>query len=206
MKRSTSCALALFALLSCAAPQKISLSDLASVAHLSSLPIGAEVEEGGQPLGRTPLDLPLQAGRIYQLTFALPDFEPQTVSGDRALFLGERGGRIAVVLLPPGFAPPGRLSFDDAAGLAALAQRLERGKDWGHAAEVWARILVLAPRDARAHRGMGSALAKLGQDEAAIQQYEQYVFLAPDAPDAPRVQRAIDAYRGGIDLPSGVDP
>lgn len=193
-------------LTACAAPQKVSLADLTSVAHLSSLPSGAQVIESGQPLGHTPLDLPLRAGQTYTLTLALPGFTSQLVSGDRAKLLGTNSGQLGLVLVPSGYKPPGRLSLDDPRGLTALAGEVERRKDWGHAAEIWARVLVLRPRSPRAHKGMGSALAKLGRDEEAIRQYEQYLFLEPDAPDAARVQRVIDAYRGGLDVRSGLEP
>ena len=42
--------------------------------------------------------------------------------------------------------------------------------------------------------------AKLGRDEDAVREYSQYLLFDPDAPDAERVRRAIDKYRGGIEV------
>jgi len=195
---------ALAALAGCAEPQRVSLTDLSSDLQLRSLPLGAAVSLDGQPIGKTPMDITLAAGRSYDFTFSMKGFASRSVGGTRERLLHLGAGQLGVVLLPQGFVfgpPP---SFDAASALAAAAGELGRRKDWGHAAEFWARILQLRPRDARAHRGMGSALAKLGRDEEAIREYEQYLFLAPDAPDADRVRHAVDAFRGGVEMP-GVD-
>jgi regulator of sirC expression with transglutaminase-like and TPR domain len=103
-----------------------------------------------------------------------------------------------VVLLPVGYNPGQMPGITDVDGLTGLATELQRRGDWEHAAQVWEQVLVFSPRNARAHRGMGSCLAKMGRDEEAIREYEQYLFLAPGAPDSERVQRAVDAYRMGL--------
>ena len=186
----------------CAAPQKVSLADLSSTLQISSLPTGAAVEESGRPLGRTPLDVPLVGGRIYDFGLSAAGFTARRLRGTRDDLMHLGDGQLGVVLVPAGMTASRPPSFDDPAALSSIAAELGRRKDWGQAAELWARIVLIRPRDARAHRGMGSALAKLGQDEQAIREYEQYLFLAPDAPDAARVRKAVDAYRGGIELPS----
>ena len=194
-------ALIALAAAACAGPRKVSLMDLSSDLEIRSLPTGAGVVDHGELLGHTPLTLPLAGGKSYELLFSMPGFAARSVSGTRESLMALAGGTLGVVLLPVGTKarPPG---FDDVAGLTAVAQALERRGDWGGAAQFWDRVITVAPRDARAHRGMGSAFAKLGRDEEAVREYEQYLFLAPDAPDAVRVRRAVDSFRGGIELPS----
>lgn len=197
--------LTLAATAACAAPQRVSLLDLSSDLQLRSLPTGAEVSLDGRSVGKTPMDVALAGRESYELTFALRGFASRTIGGSREELLHMGAGQLGVVLLPVGFGsgpPPG---FDQADKLAAVASELGRRKAWGLSAEFWQRVLQLAPRNARAHRGMGSALAKLGRDEEAIRQYEEYLFLAPDAEDAERVHHAVDAYRGGIEMKPNLD-
>lgn len=189
----------------CSGPRKLTLDELSNGVQVDSLPAGALVALDGHPAGRAPTGVDLPAGRTVTLTIALQGFTPRTLTGSRAQLLGG-GDRLGVVLTPEGWRPPRPLDMNEPKGLGALARELERRRDWGHAAEAWARLLELSPRDARAHRGMGSCFAKMGRDEQAIREYEQYLFLAPDAPDAARVRHAVDSYRGGIDLPSSAPP
>jgi tetratricopeptide (TPR) repeat protein len=184
----------------CAA-EKQSLADLGLDLRLSSLPAGALVQLDGQDIGVTPMNLHLDADRDISLTFALGGYQSRTVGGRRDELYRRSKGEIGVVLMPIGYnsGPPPTVS--DVDGLTHLAVELQRRSQWARAAEVWEHILSFSPRHARAHRGMGSCLAKLGRDEEAIREYEQYLFLAPGAPDAARVQRAVDNYRGGIPIP-----
>jgi tetratricopeptide (TPR) repeat protein len=196
--------LGLAVLAACAGPQRISLADLASDLQLESLPTGAVVTLDGQSIGKTPMSLTLAAGKDYDFNFSTEGFSPRSVGGTREQLLHGGSGVLGVVLVPTGFVSGPPPSLDGANALAAVATELGRRKAWGHAAEFWTRVLQIAPQDARAHRGMGSVYAKLGRDEDAIREYERYLFLAPDAPDADRVRAAVDSFRGGIDLP-GVD-
>lgn len=194
-------ALACTLLAACAGPQKLSLADLSSDLQLQSIPAGAAVLQDGQPLGKTPMWLSLRGGVTYNLTFTAPGYAPRTVGGTREQLMHLGNGQLGVVLLPQGFTLKRPPSFDDAEGLSAIAVELEHRKAWGQAIEFWGRVVLVQPRNARAHRGMGSAWAKLGKDEQAIREYEQYLFLAPDAPDAERVRRVVESARGGIELP-----
>jgi tetratricopeptide (TPR) repeat protein len=180
----------------CAADRQ-SLADLGVDLRLSSLPSGAQVQLDGRDVGITPMDLNVPSDAPITLTFALGGFTPRTITGGRDELYRKWHGDLGVVLLPVGYAgtPPG---ISDVDGLTGLAQDLQKRGDWAHAAQVWEHVLVFSPRNARAHRGMGSCLAKMGRDEEAIREYEQYLFLAPGAEDAARVQRAVDNYRGGI--------
>ncbi|MHB1846490.1 MAG: tetratricopeptide repeat protein [Deltaproteobacteria bacterium] len=197
-----SLAVFLLPILGCAAPRKVTMAELTSDIQIDSLPSGAQVSVDGRPAGVSPVQVSLPPGRPVTLTVALGGFTPRTLVGTREQLLGS-GDRLGVVLLPAGFTSRHAPDMNDPTSLAELAHELERRRDWGRAAEAWARVLELAPRYAPAHRGMGSCLAKLGRDEQAIREYEQYLFLAPDAPDAAKVRHAVDSYRGGIDLPGG---
>ncbi|HUB09686.1 MAG TPA: tetratricopeptide repeat protein [Myxococcales bacterium] len=188
-------------LAACAGPQKISTADLSSDLQLQSMPTGAVVTESGRAIGKTPLWLTLQANRGYSLTFSAPGYASRTVGGTREELLHLGGGQLGVVLVPQGLTLRTPPSFDRPDALASIAIELEHRRAWAQAIQFWIRVVQLQPRNARAHRGLGSAYAKIGKDEDAIREYEQYLFLAPDADDAERVRHAVDAFRGGIDMP-----
>ena len=197
--------LAVAFLAACAGPRPLTFNDLASDLQLTSLPNGAAVAVDGQAVGKTPAVSSFQSGKSYQITFSMKGFSPVTIEGTREDFLKAGTGQVGVVMLPLGATLPPRSDLDQPNVLSALAGELERRKDWGHAAEFWTRVLAIKPQDARAHRGMGSALAKMGHDEEAIREYEKYLFLAPEAEDAERVRHAVDAFRGGTVVAPGVD-
>jgi tetratricopeptide (TPR) repeat protein len=185
----------------CAADRQ-SLSDLGIDLRLSSLPGGAQVQLNGREVGVTPMNLHLDSDGPVTLTFALGGYTPRTLAGTRDEIYRKSKGEIGIVLLPVGYPGPAP-TVSDVEGLTGLAQELQRRGDWSRALEVWEHVLSFTPRNARAHRGMGSCLAKMGRDEEAIREYEQYLFLDPGAADAARVQRAIDRYRGGIPVSPG---
>jgi tetratricopeptide (TPR) repeat protein len=185
--------------LACAAAPPQSLDDLSTDVRVDSLPARAQVAVNGQPLGFTPATIHLDRTQLYEVALSFPGFQTRAFGGTADALL--RARTIEMVLVPDGFTAPAPAG-NDAAGLTAVAERLERQQDWARAAEFWRRVVILAPRGARGHRGLGSAYAKLGQDEQAVREYTQYLFLDPTAPDARRVQRAIDNYRGGINVPS----
>jgi tetratricopeptide (TPR) repeat protein len=186
----------------CAADRQ-SLSDLGLDLRLSSLPSGAHVQLEGRDVGITPMDLHVDTEGAISLTFALAGFTPRTLTGTRDDLYKKWRGEVGVVLLPVGYNAGPVPGISDVDGLTGLAEELQRRGDWAHAAQVWEHVLTFSPRNARAHRGMGSCLAKMGRDEEAIREYEQYLFLAPGAPDAERVQRAVDRYREGIPASRG---
>ena len=189
----------LSAQLACAGAPPQTLEDLSTDLRVESLPAKAQVAVNGQWMGTVPATIHLDRQQAYEITLALPGFQTRSFGGTANALLAVRS--IELVLVPTGFtAPPP--AGNDPTGLTAVAETLERRGDWPHALEFWRRVVILAPRNARAHRGLGSAYAKLGQDEQAIREYAQYLFLDPGAPDAARVQRAIDNYRGGINVPS----
>jgi len=60
--------------------------------------------------------------------------------------------------------------------------------DYIRALAVVERLLVIAPGDAKEIRDRGLLLAHLGQSNAAVQDLESYLVLAPGAPDAESVR------------------
>ena len=93
--------------------------------------------------------------------------------------------------------------FEKALALAPADQRallamatslleLERGKEALRAAEKVARI---NPRSARAHLIIGSVKQNDGEKEAAIDAYEKYLELAPQAQYAKDVRRVLEGMR-----------
>jgi tetratricopeptide (TPR) repeat protein len=181
----------------CAGDTRPGLKDVTSNVRIDSLPSHAQVVFSGNLIGTTPVIVPVDAKTIYEISLNATGFAPRTYGGNGDYLLNQ--GLIMAVLVPNGYSgqPP---RYDDAKGLIVVAEELQRRSDWGHAAEFWQRILVLQPQNARAHRGLGSAYAKLGRDEDAVREYSQYLLFDPDAPDAERVRRAIDKYRGGIEV------
>ena len=51
------------------------------------------------------------------------------------------------------------------------------------------------PEDGVAYRGMGIAYTLKGDPEKAVQNYEKYIELSPDAADAPQLKQMIEGYR-----------
>jgi tetratricopeptide (TPR) repeat protein len=49
---------------------------------------------------------------------------------------------------------------------------------------------------AYAYRGLGAAYARLGKADIAVKQYEMYIKLVPNAPDAEQVKKIINDYYG----------
>jgi Flp pilus assembly protein TadD len=185
--------------LACAGAPPASLDDLSTDFRLEALPAKVQVTVNGQWMGFTPAVIHLSRDQSYQIVLSAPGFQSRAIGGAADALLRVR--QTELVLVPDGLSGP-TPQGNDVAALTAIAERLESLKDWNHATEFWRRVVTLAPRQARGHRGLGSAYAKLGQDELAIREYAQYLFLAPNAPDAERVQRAIDSYRGGINVPT----
>ena len=191
------CAIWLLALGACASDTRPGLKDVTSNVRIDSLPSHAQVVLSGTLVGATPINIPIDSKQIYELSLNSAGFAPRTYGGNGEWLLNQ--GLIMGVLVPNGYSgqPP---RYDDAKGLSLVAEELQRRSDWSHAAEFWQRVLVLQPQNARAHRGLGSCFAKLGRDEDAVREYSQYLLFDPDAPDADRVRRAIDKYRGGFEV------
>lgn len=64
------------------------------------------------------------------------------------------------------------------------------------AEELYVRSLKLDHPVPMAHRGLGMLYEKIGRTKEAIEEYQKYLELAPDAVDSQRVQRRIEAMKG----------
>ena len=63
-------------------------------------------------------------------------------------------------------------------------------------AEEYKAAIRADPSYAYAYRGLGAAYARLGKADWAVMQYETYIKLVPNAPDAEQVKKIINDYYG----------
>jgi protein O-GlcNAc transferase len=56
------------------------------------------------------------------------------------------------------------------------------------------KAIKLKPNLAAAHRSLGVAYTKIGQVDKAAKEYETYLKLQPDAPDANQVREILEQY------------
>jgi tetratricopeptide (TPR) repeat protein len=66
-----------------------------------------------------------------------------------------------------------------------------RGADYGRAVAEYQAALKLDPANAIAHRNLAAAHALLGQVDLAAAEYQAYLRVAPNAPDADAVRRVL---------------
>jgi regulator of sirC expression with transglutaminase-like and TPR domain len=78
--------------------------------------------------------------------------------------------------------PEGRAAWDENARTSEAAYR---------------RALTLDPAFAPAHRGLAMLFEKCDRGPEAVEQYRQYLELAPNAPDSARVRARISKIRPG---------
>src|SRR5262245_36435359 len=113
---------------------------------------------------------------------------------DACAALVERAVGQRVPLTDAAFATVGKRQF-----LARMLMNLKgiywRRKDWGRAAGVADRLLVLDPAAAGERRDRGVALAHLGDLRRGLADWEQYLAEQPDASDGEQVRRQIRAGR-----------
>ncbi len=111
------------------------------------------------------------------------------------------GRTVFLVLRPQGFGSERRLEAGDPPGLAQAAARLLGAGRLDDAVD-YARQSLAAGDNAPAHRVLGAAYARKGGFALSIRHYSDYLGLAPDAPDAAEVRRALETARGDIALPA----
>jgi len=187
-------------LLACAAERESWRAVAPPEVLVEVLPHAARVDLDGQPLGAGSRTVPVpEATRLYKLRATAPGFEPAEVEQP-----GEKlaGSRLGMALRPEGFGSGRRLDLDDPTGLSHAAAQLERAGRPREAVEYAERALSLAEVPV-AHRVLGAAYARLGDRRASIRHYTDYLGLAPDAPDAAAISRALEKERGDITIPSG---
>jgi tetratricopeptide (TPR) repeat protein len=187
-------------LLGCAAERQ-SWRDLAPPeALVEVLPRAALVELDGRLLGAGSRTVPVpEPTRLYKIRATAPGFEPAEVEQP-----GEKlaGSRLGMALRPEGFGFGRRIDLDDPSSLTLAAAQLEREGRAPEAVEYAERALSMAELPL-AHRVLGAAYARLGDRRASIRHYADYLGLAPDAPDAAAISRALEKARGDITIPPG---
>jgi eukaryotic-like serine/threonine-protein kinase len=77
---------------------------------------------------------------------------------------------------------------------AEAAELFVQGKA-EEAAKRFQQALALNPRHAASHRGLGLAYQALGRKEKAIQEFETYLRLRPDAGDAQMIRSRLDQLK-----------
>jgi predicted Zn-dependent protease len=77
----------------------------------------------------------------------------------------------------------------------AAAEEHALAKRWAKAAELARVAIDRKPKFPLAHRLLGVALASIGQDDAAVDAYSEYIALEPDAPEKVELEEFIADYR-----------
>jgi Flp pilus assembly protein TadD len=73
----------------------------------------------------------------------------------------------------------------------------ERQERWADAATCYRRALALRPQDASLHAGLGNALARAGETEAARAAFDEALKLKPDLAAARTGLRALETPKKG---------
>jgi tetratricopeptide (TPR) repeat protein len=163
------------------------------------LPRSARVELDGRPIGAgVAATASPAAADEHVLRFSADGYEPE----ERVFPAGSLDGvRIAAALRPRGFGAARVIDYDDAPALAAAAEWLAEIGDPRDAAEYAERAIAVDPGVAAAHRSLGDARRRAGDDEGAVAAWAEYLRRVPDAPDAAEVERRMGAVRRDVRLP-----
>jgi tetratricopeptide (TPR) repeat protein len=163
------------------------------------LPRSAWVELDGRPIGAGggAVASPSTSDE-HVLRVSADGYEPE----ERVLPAGSLdGARIAAALQPLGFGAARAIDYDDAPALAAAAEWLTRFGDPRDAAEYAERAIAVDPMLAAAHRSLGDARRRAGDEEGAVAAWAEYLRRAPDASDAAEVERRMEAMRRDVRIP-----
>lgn len=161
------------------------------------LPRAADVELDGRAVGRGSRAVPAPPAGEHVLRVRAGGFEPlERTLPPQSL----AGARLGAALRPLGFGSARPVDLDEPEGLALAGAHLTRAGDARDAVDYAERALALDPTLALPWRVLGDARAALGDPRRAGEAWARYLFLAPDAPDAARVTRAIEGVRGGTTI------
>ena len=162
-------------------------------------PVPAEPKPA--PVEATPP--PSEAGSVAPVTAeagadAGSEAAADNANADAGLAVGTDAGTAQPAAAPIAPPPPRRQASSRAAMLHALAlSQVRRGEDaleQGNAGEALASFraaLENEPTIAVAFRGLGMAYAMQGHDSEAVQAYDKYLRLMPNALDAPGIRRSM---------------
>jgi Flp pilus assembly protein TadD len=78
--------------------------------------------------------------------------------------------------------------------LRQAGEEAMRQGDYDKATKTLRRAVTVAPRDAQAHKLLGSVLANGGEMDAAAVEYRLFVKLAPNDPETPKVKKMLHIY------------
>jgi hypothetical protein len=159
------------------------------------LPAQAELEADGQPAGRGPLRQSAgDPARVLRLRASAEGYQVLETS----LPVGRLGGEtVALVLRPIGYGSQRPLDARDAPSLAQAALALLRDGRIEDAMAFASRSLAIAEGPV-AHKVLGMAYSRRGDRRSAARHYAACLSLAPGAPDAPEIARALEEARGDI--------
>jgi hypothetical protein len=163
------------------------------------LPRSAQVELDGRPIGAGGGAIPSPAAADeHVLRVSADGYEPE----ERVLPAGSLDGeRIAAALRPRGSGIARAIDYDDGPALAAAAGWLAESGDPRDAAEYAERAIAVDPGIAVAHRSLGDARRRAGDEEGAVAAWAEYLRRAPGAADAAEVERRMEAVRRGVRIP-----
>ena len=168
-------------------------------AYVEALPPGALLEVNGEEVGRTPLSFAIRdPSASYRVRASAPGFVPMELEVPGAKLAN---GRMDLVLRPEGFGAQRRLEFGEAAGLAQAAALLVKARR-PREALAYVEASLAAGETPLAHRTAGEAYVQLGDRNKAVQEFSVYITMQPDAPDRAAIEKAIEAARGDITIPS----
>lgn len=153
-----------------------------------------------------------RAARFEALGVGLPGhFVTRVTYGDRTIFVDPyHGGRVItqddcadLVRRTTGrislFRPDMLEGVDERAMLARMLLNLKhiylKREDFGRALSMVERLLLITPDDSSEIRDRGFLNAHLGRPGAAVTDLENYLTIAPDAPDAESVRGRVNWLR-----------
>src|SRR5690606_30972581 len=133
-----------------------------------------------------------EARRVYQSLAARPEGDPwhfigqsaaQLIDGDTDAALGSARQAVAI-------------AGDNADAHYQLGLVLARRQDWGAAAASFDRAAELRPGFAYAHYNGGLMHYRAGRPDRMAIHFEQFLRLAPEAPERPEVLQIMRTVRG----------
>lgn len=196
---------ALLPLFAACAAEKVALSEVATPEVIvETLPSGAAVTGAASEPGTTPYALhAARAEQRYEITVASKGFLPQTIAVQGEEIRAHPGARLLLPLRPDFWNPSAPfIDPQDAASLNRAGQDLSKANRCPEALLFLQRATEINPRFATALKAMGRCHARLKSWQKALAAYQQYLLVAPDAPDGDEVRALISKAAGDIDLPA----